>query len=152
MQEDDVMDFQHAKMVYMMELDNNIRYYRSGLLKVIQEEKEVIKQLIVFMTACKQQDLDMLEREKAKLKTMIGNMLYEALESGRLSREFSIIWTTTIHQINMFYNKCHLLCEFMRGDIDRNSYNQEEKKTTDDMIESIQGNVSFEALEILVAP
>ncbi len=136
-------------MTYMMELDNNIRYYRSGLLKVIPEEKEVIKQLIVFMTACKRLDTDILEREKMFLKMMIGNMLYEALESGRLSREFSIVWTTTIHQVNMFYEKCHLLCDFMRGEIDPDCYVQEEKKSTDEMIINIQGDVS---LEVLVAP
>ncbi len=146
------MEFQHAKMTYMMELDNNIRYLRSGLLKVIPEEKDVIKQLIVFLTVCKKIDIVALEREKVTLKMMIGNMLYEALESGRLSREFSIVWTTTIHQANMFYHKCHLLCEFMNGAIDTDAYKQEEKKSTDEMIVGIQGDISFEALEVLVAP
>ncbi len=152
MQQEDNMDFQHAKMTYMMELGNNIRYYRSGLLKVLPEEKESIKQLLVFLTSCKNLDMTLVEIEKVKLKTTIGNMLYEALESGMLSREFSIVWTTTIHQVNMFYNKCHLLCELMNGDIDGNSYKQEEKKSTDDMIVSIQGNISFEVLDILVTP
>ena len=146
------MDLQHAKMTFMMELNNNIRYYRSGLLKTLPEEKEVIKQLIAFLTACKQLDMNILEREKAILKNMIGNMLYETLESGRLSREFSIVWTTTIHHTNMFYTKCQLLCELMRGDIDLNSYVEEEKKSTDDMVVSIQGDVSLQVLEILVAP
>ena len=148
----DTMDFQYAKLTYISELDNNIRYYRSGLHRVIPEEKEVIKQLIVFMTACKQMDLCLVEKEKAKLKNMIGNMLYEALESGMLSKEFSIIWTTTIHQTNMFYNKCHLICNFMQGEIKADEYADEEKRNTDDMIKGIQEKISFETLEILVAP
>jgi hypothetical protein len=146
------MEFQNARMNYMSELDNNIRYYRSGLHRVIPEEKEVIKQLIVFMTACKQLNMNTVEYEKMNLKLMIGNMLYETLESGMLSKEFSVIWATTIHQVNMFYNKCHLLCEFMKGEIGQNEYNEEEKRNTDDMIKSIQENNNFEMLEVLVAP
>ena len=146
------MNFQYAKHTYISDLDNNIRYYRSGLPRVIPEEKEVIKQLIAFMTACKQMDLCLVEKEKVKLKNMIGNMLYEALESGRLSKEFSIIWTTTIHQTNMFYNKCHLICNFMQGEIEADEYADEEKRNTDDMVKGIQDKISFETLEILVSP
>jgi hypothetical protein len=146
------MDFQHAKMTYMAELDNNIRYYRSGLHRVIPEEKDVIKQLIAFMNACKQMHMNSVEVEKMKLKNMIGNMLYEALESGRLSKEFSIVWTTTIHQANMYYNKCHLICSFMHGGIEADEYSDEEKRSTDEMVKGVQGDISFETLEILVSP
>jgi hypothetical protein len=143
------MDFQHAKMKYMMELDNNIRYYRSGVLKVLPEEKESVKQWIVFLSACKRLDLNAIYREKEMLKITIGNMLYEALESGSLSQEFLVIWKTTIHQANMFYNKCYILCEFIEGNIDEDEYRNEEKRSTDEMVENIQTESS---LEILIAP
>jgi hypothetical protein len=143
------MDFQHAKMKYMMELDNNIRYYRSGVLKVLPEEKNSVKQLIVFLSACKRLDLNSIHQEKEILKITIGNMLYEALESGSLSQEFLIIWKTTIHQANMFYNKCYILCEFIEGKMDEDEYRNEEKRSMDEMVEGIQTESS---LEILIAP
>jgi hypothetical protein len=143
------MDFEHAKMNYVTELDNNIRYYRSGLLKPSYVEKESVKQLIIFLTACKRLDQSSIQREKEILKTTIGNMLYEALESGSLTREFTIIWSTTIHQANMYYNKCHILCDFIEGKMDEDDYRQEEKRNTDDMVTNIQ---SEPCLEVLVAP
>jgi hypothetical protein len=143
------MDFQHAKMKYVMEVDNNIRYYRSGLLKVMPEEKESIKQLIVFLTACKHLDLSAIQREKDKLKSTIGNMLYETLESGCMTREFTTIWTTTIHQANMFYNKCYILCDFMEGNLNESDYKEEEKRSTDDMVEGLQSDAP---LGILISP
>jgi hypothetical protein len=151
-QEEANMDFQHAKMTYMIELDNTIRYFRSGLLNVNPEEKEVVKQMIIFMIACKQMDMDILERERKILKVKVGNMLYETLESGRLSNEFSVIWAKTIHQMNMFYNKCHLLSEFMNGQIDQEEYTNGERKNAEDMVVKIKSKVSFESLEVLVTP
>jgi hypothetical protein len=136
-----------AKMKYITELDNNIRYYRSGLLKPSPEDS--IKQLIIFLTACKRLDQNIIHREKEILKTTIGNMLYEALESGSLTREFIIIWSTTIHQANMFYNKCYILCEFIEGNLNEDEYKNEEKRNTDDMVSNIQ---TESCLEILVAP
>ena len=136
-----------AKMKYITELDNNIRYYRSGLLKPSPEDS--IKQLIIFLTACKRLDQNIIHREKEILKTTIGNMLYEALESGSLTREFIIIWSTTIHQANMFYNKCYILCEFIEGNLNEDEYKNEEKRNTDDMVSNIQ---TESCLEILVVP
>jgi hypothetical protein len=146
------MDFQHAKMTFMMELDNHIRYYRSGIVKVEPIERVAVNQLIRFMSACKKLDMDLIDIEKAKLKTEIGNLLYDSLECGCLSKEFSIIWTTTIHQSNMFYSKCWLLCEFMKGDIDGDKYIEEEKKEHDVMVHKIQDHVSLEILEDMVTP
>jgi hypothetical protein len=144
------MDFHHAKMNFMMELDNHIRYYRSNVVKVMPIERTAINQLIKFMTACKKLDMNLIDHEKTELKTAIGNLLYDSLESGCISKEFNIIWTTTIHQSNWFYNKCWLLCEFMKGVIDGDKYAQEEKKETDDMVQHIQGEVTLEILEDLV--
>ena len=143
------MEFQHAKMTFMMELDNYIRYYRSGVLKVQQNERDAINQLIRFMNACKQLNMALIEEEKNNLKTAIGNLLYDSLESGNLSSKFSSIWTKTNHQSNMFYNKSWLLCEFMSGDINGDIYEEEEQKEQNDMNERIQSNYS---IEILVNP
>lgn len=146
------MDFQHAKMTFMMELDNHIRYYRSNVVKVSQIERTAINQLIKFMNACKKLEMEVIEHEKAELKISIGNLLYDSLECGCLSKEFGIIWTTTIHQSNMFYNKSWLLCEFMKGEINGDTYVEEEKKEQDDMIIHIQGEISLEILEDMIAP
>ena len=143
------MDFHNAKMRYVADVDNNIRYYRSGHLKVMPEEKESMKQLIVFLTACKRLDLNAIQKEKDNLKAAISNMLYETLESGCLTREFTIVWSTTIHQANMFYNKCYVLCEFMKGILDEDEYKNEEKRSTDDMVIGIQMDAP---LEVLVSP
>lgn len=147
------MEFQHAKMTYVAEVDNNIRYYRGNLFRMSPIEKDAMKQLIAFLTACKQMDLDAVEIEKVKLKNSIRNMLYDALESGLLgSKEFTVVWTTTVHQTNMFYNKCHLLNILSQGVIGPDDYKNEEKKNSDDMIHGIQEEISLETLEILVAP
>lgn len=151
-QMDSNLDFHHAKMNFMMELDNQIRYYRSGIVKYSTEETEAIKQYIVFMTTCKKLNMINVEFEKIKLKRIIGNMMYEALESGILSQQFSVIWTTTVRHVHMYYNKCYLLCELMEGIIDPDEYKKKDTKNNRDMIESIQGDVSLETLEILVAP
>ena len=141
------MDFQHAKMNFMMELDNHIRYYRSNVVKVMPIERAAINQYIKFMITCKKLDMELIDNEKAELKTAIGNLLYDSLECGCISKEFSVVWTTTIHQSNWFYNKCWLLCEFMKGDINVETYTKEEKKENDDMVHHIQGEVSLEILE-----
>ncbi len=143
------MDFQHAKMTYMAELDNNIRYYRSGLLKVLPEEKESIKQLIHFLNTCKRLDMKEIETEKELLKQTIGNMLYETLETGHVTNEFLVVWKTSIHQASMYYTKCQILCEFMRGVLGEDEYKNEEKRATDDMVVCIQSETT---LEVLIAP
>ena len=147
-----IMDFQYAKMQFMTELDNNIRYYRSNVVKVQPIERNAVNQFVRFMTVCKQLDMEMIETEKSKLKTAIGNLLYDSLECGCISKEFNVIWTTTIHQSNLFYNKCWLLCEFMAGDINGETYKEEEKKEHDDMVHKIQEEFTLENLEVLVAP
>lgn len=147
---DATLDFHHAKMTFVTEMDIQIRYYRSGVVKISEDELPVVKQYIAFMTVCKQLDIAQAEVEKMKLKFMIGNLLYETLEAGKMSREFIIIWTTTIHHANMYYNKCYLLCEFMNGLIDKDEYNVEDKQNKTDMIEYIQGENTPEMLEILV--
>lgn len=146
------MDFEYAKMQFITELDNNIRYYRSDVVKVQPIERNAINQFVRFLSACKHLKMGMIDFEKAQLKTTIGNLLYDSLECGCLSREFNIIWTTVIYQSNLFYNKCWLLCEFMKGDINGETYKEEEKKENDDMVHKIQGEFTFENLEILVAP
>jgi len=146
------MEIHHAKMTIIAELDNNIRYYRSGILKINPMEQEAVNQLIRFMTACKKLDMALIMKEKDALRVVIGNLLYDSLEAGSLSREFTIIWTTTIHQTNMFYNKCMLLCELMEGGINGDEYKTKEKEESDEMIIRIQDHISLEVLEELVSP
>jgi hypothetical protein len=146
------MEFQHAKMTIMAELDNNIRYYRSGILKIDPIEQPAVNQLIRFMTACKKLDVEMIMKEKETLRETIGNLLYDSLEAGSLSRDFTIIWTTIIHQTNMFFNKCVLLCELMQGGINGDEYKAKEKEETKEMIGRIQDHISLEILEDLVTP
>lgn len=145
------MDFHHAKMNYIAELDNNIRYYRSGLFQSSPEEKEAIKQWVVFLSACKRLDMGAIAREKEVLKRVIGNLLYEVLESGQMTREFLIVWKTTIHQSDKHYGKCRLLCEFMQGILDAEDFCSESKRNEDETVIYIQEEVSAEALEMLIA-
>jgi hypothetical protein len=145
------MDFQHAKMNYMAELDTTIRYYRTGMFKIDPMEKGAIKQWIVFLNTCKRLDMSAIAHEKAVLKTAVGNLLYDTLESGQVTREFLIIWKTTIHHSNMHYNKCKLLCEFMQGDLNADDYCSEEKRNVDETVIYIQEEVSPEVLGDMVA-
>lgn len=144
------MDLELVKMNFAMELDSNIRYYRSGVIKIPEMQKESVKQMIQFMNACKRFDIQLVEAELVKMKHAIGNMLYETLESGTLDREFSIIWTTTIHQMNQFALRCSLICERMEEQIDDQEFLEEEKKSKDDYITNIQMDTNLSILDILI--
>lgn len=107
------MDNHNATMIFMTELDNHIRHYRGinapSDEKIPRDEKVANNQLIMFMRACKKLDANLLEIEMEKLKNVIGTLLYETLEMGHFTPEFSLVWTTNIQQVNTYYNRCHSL-------------------------------------------
>lgn len=123
------MEDQHWMMNFMMELDNNIRYFRTGI-QVCDEERMATKQLVVYLSACKQMNLKSIMYERTLLKNEIGNMLYVMMESGKFTPEFATRWTNIIHQTNKYFNICLNL-------------EKTEKGTTDEMSELI---------DILVVP
>lgn len=100
------MDY-NTTMIFMTELDNLIRHYRG--INPTSDEKATINQLIQFMTTCKKLDANSLEIEMEKLKVVIVTLLYESMEMGNFTHEFSLVWMNNIQQVNTYYNKCHSL-------------------------------------------
>lgn len=142
---DSSFEFHHIKMTFMAELDNQIRYYRGGVVRISDDEIPSVKQYITYMTTCKKLDMKMIDFEKNKLKSMIGNMLYEKLEDGNLTQEFSTIWTNIIQHVNMYYYKCYLIYDLMEGNMD-----QEEYKESRNRIEMCE--YTPEKIEIMIGP
>ena len=143
------MDFQYAKIVFVSEIDNNIRYYRSGLVKAGPSEQGAIQQFIRFMMACRLLDIPLIEKEKLILRNVVGNMWYETLEAGTLSREFAIMWKTTIHQANLYYKKCVHLQELMEGYINVEEYKEYDAQDRCQVVNDIQQK---DGIDILIEP
>ncbi len=88
-----------------MELDNHLRYIRNVMM-VCEEEKLAVKQLIAYLSACKQMNLEKIKMEYDLLKNEIVNMLYVMMESGIFVPEYTNTWRNVVTQINKYFKVC----------------------------------------------
>ncbi len=95
-------------MQFMMDVDIYIRYIRN-VMRVGEDEKRTVKQLIVYLSACKQMNLQKIKTEHENLRNEIGNMLYLMMESGIFVPENIKMWTNIIQRINKYYHHCIMI-------------------------------------------
>ena len=121
---------QEMIMSFMMDVDIYIRYIRN-VMNVCEEEKRTVKQLIVYLSACKQMNLQKIKTELEILRNEIGNMLYVMMESGIFIQENIKTWANIIKKVNKYYSHCVM---FVNEDTD------------------MEDTEMFESINILVIP